>query len=192
MTPRVRVHWTRLDLRTYSQAFSTRYADCNADAVFQKVIRTESSVASHQAGADLQIIRRGLQKALVRLPSQDPPPDNLTFSSSLIKVFREAQKIQKQNGDTHISQDTLILALYTDMTLNKILKEGNAAQDRVQDAVRVIRAGRTVDNASAEDAFEALRKYATDMTQLAIEGKLVSRFYSLRSLNCRLHFGRRN
>ncbi|EEB97852.1 hypothetical protein MPER_02739, partial [Moniliophthora perniciosa FA553] len=64
-----------------------------------------------KAGGEPQSIKRGLQKLIVRLPTQNPPPDETSLSSAALKVLREAQNIQKNMHDSYIAQDHILLAL---------------------------------------------------------------------------------
>ncbi|QRV76707.1 heat shock protein HSP104 family protein [Ceratobasidium sp. AG-Ba] len=130
-----------------------------------------SSVIS-KAGGDPAIVNRAVQKLLVRLPTQDPPPDDTTFSSALLKVLREAQTLQKDMHDSYIAQDHLILALIKDPSIATILKEQSLTPAAIKTAVQNVRGNRRVDSKNAEEGFDALTKYAVDLTALAEEGKI--------------------
>ncbi|KAJ7492625.1 P-loop containing nucleoside triphosphate hydrolase protein [Mycena latifolia] len=130
-----------------------------------------SSVIS-RAGGDPTIIKRAIQKAIVRLPTQSPPPDETTLSSQSLKVLREAQALQKQMHDSYIAQDHLLLALLKDSSIAAILKEANLTEATLKTAIEQIRGNRRVESKSAEQGFDALQKYAVDLTSLAEEGKI--------------------
>ncbi|KAF8898748.1 P-loop containing nucleoside triphosphate hydrolase protein [Infundibulicybe gibba] len=98
-----------------------------------------------RAGGDPTAVKRGLQKLVVRLPTQNPPPDETSFSSTTLKVLREAQAMQKTMHDSYIAQDHILLALIKDPSIASLLKELG---------------------------FDALQKYAVDLTALAEEGKI--------------------
>ncbi|KAJ1311502.1 hypothetical protein OPQ81_009989 [Rhizoctonia solani] len=125
-----------------------------------------------KAGGDIAIVNRAIQKQLVRLPSQDPPPDETTFSSATLKVLRDAQSTQKDMHDSYIAQDHLILALIKDPGITSLLKEANLTPAAIKTAVQAVRGNRRVDSKNAEQGFDALTKYAVDLTALAEEGKL--------------------
>ena len=79
----------------------------------------------------------------------------------------------KSRGDTFISQDALILALLADPGVASAVKEAGGDETKIKTAIDGIRAGKgPVNSANAEDGFEALKKYAIDLTALAAEGKL--------------------
>lgn len=128
-----------------------------------------------RAHGDPQLFDRALKKALVRLPSQDPPPENISMSPSFSKVLRSANELQKTQKDTYIAVDHLITALAQDTQVQKALAEANIPNVKlVQDAVQTIRGTRRVDSktADAEEENENLKKFTIDMTAMAREGKI--------------------
>ncbi|KAL5534247.1 hypothetical protein ACEPAG_709 [Sanghuangporus baumii] len=125
-----------------------------------------------KAGGEPQLLNRALQKQIVRLPTQDPPPDDASLSSALLKVLREAQSIQKNMHDSYIAQDHLLLALIKDPSIQTVLKECSLNENTVKTAIQQIRGDRRVDSRQAEQGFDALQKYAIDLTALAEEGKI--------------------
>ncbi|KAG8705467.1 hypothetical protein FRC08_001660 [Ceratobasidium sp. 394] len=125
-----------------------------------------------KSGGDQAMVNRALQKQLVRLPTQDPPPDDTTMSSATLKVLREAQSIQKDMHDSYIAQDHLILALIKDPAITAALKESSLTPAAIKTAVQQTRGNRRVESKNAEQGFDALTKYAVDLTALAEEGKI--------------------
>lgn len=117
-------------------------------------------------------IKRGINKVLVRLPSQSPPPDDTTFSSASMKVLRQAQESQKTMHDSYIAQDHILLALIKDPTISAVLKENSLVEGTLKTAIEQIRGNRRVESKTAEQGFDALQKYAVDLTSLAEEGKI--------------------
>ncbi|KAI5802854.1 P-loop containing nucleoside triphosphate hydrolase protein [Pyronema domesticum] len=127
-----------------------------------------------KANGDFQTFERGVKKALVRLPSQDPPPDTISFSPSFSKVLREAQKLQKTQRDAFVAQDHLICALAQDSTIQKLLSEAGIPKVAVLDnAVQSLRGTKRIDSQNEESAeSEALAKYCIDLTEKARSGGL--------------------
>jgi ATP-dependent Clp protease ATP-binding subunit ClpB len=128
-----------------------------------------------RAHGDPQLFDRALKKALVRLPSQDPPPDQISMSPAFSKILRAAQEMQKTQKDSYIAVDHLITALAQDATIQKALAEANIPNTKLlQDAVQQIRGTRRVDSktADAEEEHENLKKFTIDMTAMAREGKI--------------------
>lgn len=128
-----------------------------------------------RAHGDPQLFDRALKKALVRLPSQDPPPDQISMSPSFSKILRTANELQKTQKDSYIAVDHLITSLAQDAAIQRCLADANIPNSKlVQDAVQQIRGTKRVDskNADAEDESENLKKFTIDMTAMAREGKI--------------------
>lgn len=117
-------------------------------------------------------MKRGLQKLIVRIPTQSPPPDDTSLSAASSKVLREAQSIQKNWHDSYIAQDHILLALFQDPSITPILKEAGLTEATLKTAIQQIRGNRRVESKTAEQGFDALQKYAVDLTALAEEGKI--------------------
>lgn len=117
-------------------------------------------------------MRRGVQKLIVRLPTQSPTPEEVTLGSAAAKVLREAESLRKTMHDSYIAQDHLLAALIKDSSIASILKEAGLTEDVLKTAIDQIRGNRRVESKNAEQGFDALTKYATDLTALAEEGKL--------------------
>lgn len=113
-----------------------------------------------------------MQKLIVRLPAQSPPPEEVTLSGAIAKVLREAHNLQKTMHDSYIAQDHILLALLKDVSIQGVLKENSLNEAMLKTAIEQIRGNRRVDSKSAEQGFDALAKYAVDLTALAEEGKI--------------------
>ncbi|KAH8658711.1 putative heat shock protein hsp98 [Tricladium varicosporioides] len=138
-----------------------------AQSLFRQVVE--------RAHGDPQAFQRALQKAIVRLPSQSPPPEQISMAPSFTKVLRSAHELQKTQKDSFIAVDHLIIALCQDSTIQLALKDGNMPNVKViQDAVQQIRGTKRVDSktADAEEENENLKKFTVDMTAMAREGKM--------------------
>lgn len=128
-----------------------------------------------KAHGDPQVFDRALKKTLVRLPSQDPPPEQISPSPSYHAVLRKAMELQKVQKDTYIGVDHLISALSEDVNIQTALKEGNIPKAKlVQDAVQAIRGTKRVDSKTAdtEQDNENLAKFTIDMTAMARDKKI--------------------
>ncbi|KAF3770051.1 P-loop containing nucleoside triphosphate hydrolase protein [Cryphonectria parasitica EP155] len=128
-----------------------------------------------RAHGDPQLFDRALKKTLVRLPSQDPPPENVSMAPTFNTVLRKAMELQKVQKDSYIAVDHLITALAEDAGIANCLKEANIPKPKlVQDAVQTIRGTKRVDSKTAdtEEESENLAKFTIDMTAMAREGKI--------------------
>ncbi|KAF4510354.1 hypothetical protein G6O67_002245 [Ophiocordyceps sinensis] len=123
-----------------------------------------------RAHGDPQLFDRALKKMLVRLPSQDPAPEQISPSPSYHAVLRKAMELQKVQKDTYIGVDHLITALADESNIQTALREGNVPKAKlVQDAVQAIRGTKRVDSKTAdtEQENENLSKFTIDMTAMA-------------------------
>jgi len=128
-----------------------------------------------RAHGDPQLLDRAMKKALVRLPSQDPPPEHVSVSPAFSKVLRSANELSKTQKDSYIAVDHLIQCLVQDATLTKCLAEANVPNTKLIDtAIQQIRGTKRVDSktADAEAENENLKKFTIDMTAMAREGKI--------------------
>ena len=93
---------------------------------------------------------------------------------ALARVFDAAEKAGEKAGDSFVTVERLLLALALekDSEAGKILAKAGVTPQNLNAAINALRKGRTADSASAENAYDALKKYARDLTQAAREGKL--------------------
>ncbi|KAF2083945.1 P-loop containing nucleoside triphosphate hydrolase protein [Saccharata proteae CBS 121410] len=128
-----------------------------------------------RAHGDPQLLDRALKKALVRLPSQDPPPDHVSLSPQFSKVLRAANDLSKTQKDSYVAVDHLIQALAQDSAIQRCLADANVPKPKlIDDAIQQIRGSKRVDSktADAEEEHENLKKFTIDMTSMAREGKI--------------------
>ena len=92
----------------------------------------------------------------------------------MARVFDAAEKAGEKAGDSFVTVERLLLALALekDSEAGKILAKAGVTPQSLNAAINALRKGRTADSASAENAYDALKKYARDLTQAAREGKL--------------------
>jgi ATP-dependent Clp protease ATP-binding subunit ClpB len=128
-----------------------------------------------RAHGDTQLLDRAMKKALVRTPSQDPPPEHVSVSPSFSKVLRTANDLSKTQKDSYIAVDHLIQCLVQDSGIQRCLADANVPNTKLIDnAVQAIRGTKRVDSktADAEAENENLKKFTIDMTAMAREGKV--------------------
>ncbi|KAF9514058.1 hypothetical protein BS47DRAFT_1362009 [Hydnum rufescens UP504] len=125
-----------------------------------------------KAGGDPTPLKRAIQKLIVRLPVQQPIPETVSLGRSASSTIENARRIQKDSADSYVAQDHLLLALIQDQQIAAAFKEGNMNETAIKAAIKQIRGNRRVESKTAEKGFDALAKYAVDLTKLAEEGKL--------------------
>jgi ATP-dependent Clp protease ATP-binding subunit ClpB len=128
-----------------------------------------------RANGDAQLFERALKKALVRLPSQDPPPERTSPSPAMAKVLRAAEDLSRTQKDSFIAVDHLIQSLSQEPSIQRCLAEANVPNAKqIDTAIQALRGTKRVDSktADAEEENENLKKFAIDMTAMAREGKI--------------------
>jgi ATP-dependent Clp protease ATP-binding subunit ClpB len=98
----------------------------------------------------------------------------LHLDPALARVFDTAEKAAEKAGDGFVTVERLLLALALEKSseAGKILVHAGVTPQNLNAAIEALRKGRTADSASAENAYDALKKYARDLTQAARDGKL--------------------
>ena len=128
------------------------------------------------AGGDARRVVAQTDEALSRIPQvsgggaqQTPGIDN-----DSVRVLDSAEQIAQKAGDSFVTVERLLvaLALSSNTAAGKALKAGGVMPEALNRAINELRGGRTADTASAEDRYDALKKFARDLTQAARDGKL--------------------
>ncbi|HWJ72172.1 MAG TPA: ATP-dependent chaperone ClpB [Kaistia sp.] len=98
----------------------------------------------------------------------------LYLAAPLAKVFEQAEQLAKKAGDSFVTVERLLLALALekDAKTAQVLKDAGVTPVGLNRAIEALRQGRTADSAGAEGQYDALKKYARDLTQVARDGKL--------------------
>ena len=112
--------------------------------------------------------------ALAKLPKVSGGNGQLYLSQPIAKVFTTAEEAAKKAGDSFVTVERLLqaLAIESSASTSKTLSGAGVTAQSLNQAINDIRKGRTADSASAEEGFDALKKYARDLTAVAREGKL--------------------
>ncbi|HVC63664.1 MAG TPA: ATP-dependent chaperone ClpB [Acetobacteraceae bacterium] len=126
------------------------------------------------AGGDPKQAAAGVQAELVRQPKvQGAGAGQPQITPELVRVLDAAQQTATKAGDEYVAQDRLLVALAaSDTPAARALRAAGATPQALDKAVADIRKGRKVDSANAEANFDALKKYARDITAQARDGKL--------------------
>lgn len=127
------------------------------------------------SGAKPGIVQDGVDAFLAAQPKvEGSGAGQLYLSPQANKVFEQAEALAKKAGDSYVTAERLLLALTIepDTESHKLLKEAGLTPQRLNEAIETVRKGRTADTATAEDNYDALKKYARDLTEDALEGRL--------------------
>lgn len=115
------------------------------------------------------------EAALAKLPKVSGSGEGqVNLTSALAKVFDQAQKVADKAGDSYVTVERLLLALAIVKAAgtSRILTDAGVNAQSLNAAINDLRQGRTADSASAEESYDALKKYAEDLTEKAREGKM--------------------
>ncbi|HEX7389513.1 MAG TPA: Clp protease N-terminal domain-containing protein, partial [Acidiphilium sp.] len=126
------------------------------------------------AGGDPVAVKFAADNAVAKLPKvQGSGAGQPQITPDLLRVLDAAQAMAQKAGDEYVAQDRVLIALAASETpAGRALKSAGASAQALERAVAEIRKGRRVTSATAEDNFDALKKYARDVTEAARAQKL--------------------
>ncbi|MGE0715244.1 MAG: ATP-dependent chaperone ClpB [Alphaproteobacteria bacterium] len=127
------------------------------------------------AGGDPRRALAATEEALARLPKvEGSGAGQVHMSPELARLFEQAEKIAEKAGDQYVTAERLLLALAmaSGSPAQKALADAGVNPQGLNAAIEDVRKGRKADNANAEQGYDALKKYARDLTEAAREGKL--------------------
>jgi ATP-dependent Clp protease ATP-binding subunit ClpB len=127
------------------------------------------------SGADPKKALAAVEKELEKLPKvEGSGAGQVYMAPPLARVLGKAEEAAEKAGDGYVTAERLLLALAMDTGTGagKALKDAGLTAQGVNNAINEIRKGRKADSATAEDSYDALKKYARDFTALARSGKL--------------------
>ncbi len=126
-----------------------------------------------RAGGQSARVRQAIDMAVSKLPKVSGDAGQVYVDSAVGKVLGEAEAIAKKAGDSFVPVERLLMALaMVKSEAKSALEAGGVSPQALNSAINDIRKGRTADSASAEEGYDALKKYALDLTERAREGKI--------------------
>ncbi len=126
------------------------------------------------AGGDSRMALAQTEATLAKMPKvSGGGAGQVYLSPEMARVFEGATKLAEKAGDSYVTAERLLQALAVEPSdAQKILKASGVTAQGLNTAINDIRKGRTADSASAEQSYDALKKYSRDLTEAAREGKL--------------------
>jgi ATP-dependent Clp protease ATP-binding subunit ClpB len=126
------------------------------------------------AGGKPEHALQAVEAALAKLPKVQGGSGQIYMAPATAKVFATAEDLARKAKDQFVSAERLLtaLAIEPDAGTSKILKDAGVTAAKLNGAINELRKGRTADSASAEQAYDALKRYARDLTEAASAGKL--------------------
>lgn len=129
----------------------------------------------HTIGGNPVSLQQQLKRELDKLPKiSGSGAGSLYLSSELAKVFEAAEQTAKKIGDRFIAVEVLFLGLVSvsGTIPYQLFQAQKITPQKIEESINLLRKGRKVDSEHAEQAYDALKRYARDLTQAAREGKL--------------------
>ena len=159
-----------------SQAMANDSGYLEAVHVLQALLNDNDSGAAAllvQAGGNITQIKQGVQAALNALPKVSGQGGEMMASRELQNALNLMDKAAVKRGDAYIASELFLLGLIQENGIaGKILKDAGVTEAKLNQAIEKLNQGQTVDNPNAEDQRDALKKYTTDLTERARNGKL--------------------
>ncbi|PZU07519.1 ATP-dependent chaperone ClpB [Sphingomonas sp.] len=160
-------------------AIRMNHQQITPEHLLKALLEDEQGMASgliKAAGGDPQVATRGTDAALAKIPAVSGGGAQQTpgMNNDLVRVIDQAEQIATKAGDSYVTVERMLLALALSLNTaaGKALQAANARPEALNAAINELRGGRTADTASAEDRYDALKKFARDLTAAAREGKL--------------------
>ncbi|MBU2999377.1 ATP-dependent chaperone ClpB [Roseovarius nubinhibens] len=126
-----------------------------------------------RAGGEPARVVQALDIAMSKIPVVTGDAGQTYMDQQTGKVLAEAEKLAKKAGDSFVPVERILTALaMVKSPAKEALEAGGISAQKLNEAINDVRKGRTADSASAEDTYEALEKYARDLTRAADEGKI--------------------
>ncbi|WP_296436813.1 Clp protease N-terminal domain-containing protein, partial [Rhizobium sp. UBA1881] len=125
-----------------------------------------------RAGGDAKAARLANDAALDKLPKVSGGNGQIYLAAPLAKVLSTAEEASKKAGDSFVTVERLLQALAMESSTAITLKNAGVTAVTLNQVINEIRKGRTADSANAEQGFDALKKFARDLTAEARDGRL--------------------
>ena len=123
------------------------------------------------AGGNPDAFIGAVDVGLTKLP-QVSGAAQLYMHNDTARLFTEAESEAQKAGDSFVTADRLLLSALSGKESEPLLKAAGITLKQLKDAVTNFRKGKTADSATAENGFDALKRYARDLTQAALDGKI--------------------
>ncbi|WP_417525129.1 ATP-dependent chaperone ClpB [Marinovum sp.] len=144
--------------------------------ILKALLDDEEGLAANlikRAGGAPERVVQANDLALSKIPQVTGDAGQIYMDSATGKVLDEAEKVAKKAGDSFVPVERILMALaLVRSEAKKALEAGAVNAQALNTAINDIRKGRTADSASAEEGYEALKKYSLDLTERAREGKI--------------------
>ncbi|MDX8523031.1 ATP-dependent chaperone ClpB [Mesorhizobium sp. MSK_1335] len=160
-----------------TMALSRNHQQFTPEHMLKVLVDDDEGLAAsliERAGGRARDVKLGVETALEAMPKVEGGNGQLYLAQPLAKVFSTAEDLAKKAGDSFVTVERLLQALAMEKSAKTadILSKAGVTAQALNLAINDIRKGRTADSASAEQGYDALKKYARDLTADARAGKL--------------------
>ncbi|EPX83354.1 ATP-dependent chaperone ClpB [Salipiger mucosus] len=131
-----------------------------------------ANLITRAGGASKRVVD-ALEQRLAKIPKVGGDAGQVYLDQQTGKVLDEAEKIATKAGDSFVPVERILMALaMVKSPAKEALEAGDVSAQKLNEAINDIRKGRTADSANAEEGYDALKKYAIDLTERAEQGKI--------------------
>ncbi|CDX24168.1 Chaperone [Mesorhizobium plurifarium] len=160
-----------------TMALSRNHQQFTPEHMLKVLVDDDEGLAAsliERAGGSVRDVKLGVEAALEAMPKVEGGNGQLYLAQPLAKVFSTAEDLAQKAGDSFVTVERLLQALVMEKSAKTadILSKAGVTAQALNQAINDIRKGRTADSAGAEQGYDALKKYARDLTADARAGKL--------------------
>lgn len=162
-----------------AQTLATRrnHASLEPEHLLMVMMQDDDKVTSsliRDAGGDEDKVQKSVEATLAKLPSVTGAGAQLRMSGDLARILDNSMEIAEKAGDAFLTSERVLqgMSMAKAANVTEILEKAGVTDKALNEAINKRRKGRTADSAGAEAQFDALKKYARDLTQAARDGKL--------------------
>ncbi|ESW89787.1 ATP-dependent chaperone ClpB [Mesorhizobium sp. C280B] len=160
-----------------TMALSRSHQQFTPEHILKVLVDDDEGLAAsliERAGGNVRDVKLGVETALESMPKVEGGNGQLYLAQPLAKVFSTAEELAKKASDSFVTVERLLQALAMEKSAKTadILSKAGVTPQALNQVINDVRKGRTADSASAEQGYDALKKYARDLTADARAGKL--------------------
>ena len=156
-----------------SLALAQRHQQFAPEHLLKILLEEKDGLSRTLIGSGAATAEAAVNALLEKTPKVEGGSGQLFMKPDNARVFATAEDDAKKAGDAFVTTERLLIALAKDGgDVAKLLKDAGATPAKLEQAANAVRKGRTADSASAEEGYDALKRYARDLTQAARDGKI--------------------
>ncbi len=156
-----------------SLALAQRHQQFAPEHLLKVLLEEKDGLSRTLIGSGAAAAEAAVNALLEKTPKVEGGSGQLYLKPDTARVFATAESDAKGAGDAFVTTERLLVALAKEGgAVAKLLKDAGATPAKLDQAANALRKGRTADSSSAEDGYDALKRYARDLTQAARDGKI--------------------